>query len=268
VEPGCGEEGRPIDGGGGLLTGANSKRPAWYLELPLLVVGYVAFGLARGRIDRGEELATGNALIVQSLEQHLHLAVENQLNHAMLAHPFAIYLTGYFYRLCLIAVPVILIWLYVSRPGHYRYLRTVLVVMTLLDLPLVWLFPVSPPRFAQNGIVDYVASQDILGGGALRDPQSGLNLFAAMPSMHIAWTSWCAYAVWSVLRQRSPRVAWVAWLYPILAAIDVVATGNHYVLDIVGGVTLLALAIGLTGWMTNRGWSFAGAGSTTPPAGP
>jgi membrane-associated phospholipid phosphatase len=243
----------------GMSFSAQQKRPAWYLEVPLLLVGYLVFGFVRGRIDRGEQLATGNALIVQGIEQNLHLAVENPINQAMLGHPFAIYLTGYFYRLCLIAVPIVLVWLYVSWPGYYRYLRTVLVVATLLDLPLVWIFPESPPRFAQDGIVDYVATFDILGGGSLRDPQSGLNLLAAMPSMHIAWTSWCAYAVWSVLRQRRPRSAWLAWLYPVLAAFDVMATGHHYVLDILGGVAVLAMAIGVTRWLANRRWSFAGA---------
>lgn len=49
----------------------------------------------------------------------------------------AIYLTGYFYRRVPIAVPAILVWLYVSRPARYRYLRTVLVITTILDLPLV-----------------------------------------------------------------------------------------------------------------------------------
>ena len=92
------------------LPGRQLKRPAWYLEIPLLVVGYLAFGLARGRIDRGEQLATGNAQIIQGLEQHLHIAVETPLNQAILAYPFAIHLTGYFYRLCVIAVPVILVW--------------------------------------------------------------------------------------------------------------------------------------------------------------
>jgi membrane-associated phospholipid phosphatase len=249
-------------------AGANLKRAAWYLEAPLLLIGYLVFGLARGGIDRGDQLATGNALLVQGLEQNLHIAVENSINEAMLAHPVAIYPAGYFYRLCLIAVPVVLIWLYASAPGHYRYLRTVLVVTTLLDLPLVWIFPESPPRFAQDGIVDDVATYDILGGESLRNPQSGLNLFAAMPSMHIAWTSWCAYAVWTVLRRRGSRGVWVAWLYPVITAIDVVATGHHYVLDILGGIAVLAIAIALTRWMVSRTWSFAGAGSATPSAGP
>ncbi|WP_028921157.1 phosphatase PAP2 family protein [Pseudonocardia acaciae] len=225
-----------------MLTG----RPPWYLEAPLLVGGYLAFGLARAEIDRGEPTATSNAVLVQSLEQTLRIAVEHPLNHAMLAHPAAIHLTGYFYRLCVIAVPATLIWLYFRWPARYGHLRTVLVMTMLLDLPLVWLFPESPPRFAQDGIVDYMATHDILYGAASRAPRPGVNLLAAMPSMHIAWTTWCAYAAWSVLRRSAPRAAWLAWLFPFLAAFVVLATGHHYVLDILAGMALVALTIRLS----------------------
>lgn len=84
----------------------------------------------------------------------LHIMVKCPLNHAMLEYPAAIYLTDYFYRLCIIAVPAILVWLYVSWPARSRYPRNVLVVLTLLDLPLVWLFPESPPQFAQTGTAE------------------------------------------------------------------------------------------------------------------
>ncbi len=227
---------------------ADRGRPVWFVEALLLVGGYVVFGVVRAAIDRGNPAATDNARFVQMLERTFRLAVEYPFNHAMLAHPIAVYGTGYFYRLCVLAVPAVLVWLYVRHPGRYRYLRTVLVVATLIDLPLVWLFPESPPRFAQHGIVDYVADFDILGGASLRDPHSGVNLLAAMPSMHIAWTSWSAYAVFLSVRWRHPRAAWLAWLFPLLTAFVVLATGNHYVLDIAGGVAVLAVAIALTTW--------------------
>lgn len=238
-------------------------RPAWYREAPLLIGGYIAFGLVRAAIDRGDPAATNNALLVQRLEQTLQIAVEYPLNQAMLGHPAAIYLTGYFYRLSVLAVPAILIWLYLSRSEHYRRLRTVLVVMMLLDLAIVWLFPEAPPRFAQNGIVDYMATYDILGGAGSRTPHWTANLLAAMPSMHIAWTTWCAYAAWSVLRQRSPRAAWLVWLFPLLTAFVVLVTGHHYVLDILAGMTLVAIANLLTRWLTRRRRA-----ATAQPSGP
>ena len=229
------------------------ERPAWYLELTLLVGGYLAFGLARAGVDRGDPAATNNSFFVQRFEQVLHIAIEYPLNHSVLAHPVAINVTGYFYRLCLLAVPAILVWLYLRWPARYRYLRTVLVVTTLIDLPLVWLFPESPPRFASSGIVDYMATHDILGGVSSRIPRPGVNLLAAMPSMHVAWTTWCAYAVWSVLRLRRPRAAWLAWLFPLLTAVVVLVTGHHYVLDILGGVAVVAIAVQATRWMARRG---------------
>jgi PAP2 superfamily len=64
--------------------------------------------------------------------------------------------------------------------------------------------------------------------------------------MHVAWTTWCAYAVWSVLRQHSPRVAWLAWVFPCLTAFVVLATGHHYVLDTLAGAALVAFTVHLT----------------------
>lgn len=228
------------------------KRSKWYLEVLLMVGGYLAFGLARAAVDRGDPTATSNALQVQRLEQILHIAIEGPLNQAMLAHPTAIHLTGYFYRLSVLAVPVILIWLYITRRSQYGHLRTVLVVMMALDILLVWLYPEAPPRFAQPGIVDYMATYDILGGAASRVPRPGVNLLAAMPSMHVAWTAWCACAVWSALRHQAPRAAWLAWLYPLLTAFIVLVTGHHYVLDILASAALVALSIGLTRWAARR----------------
>jgi membrane-associated phospholipid phosphatase len=233
-------------------SGLQRERPRWYLEVAPLVGGYFLFGLIRAAIDRGDPAATNNAVLVQRLEQALHIAIEHPLNRAMLDYPIAIYTTGYFYRLSLLAVPVILIWLYVSRPARYRRLRTVLVVTTLLDLPLVWLYPEAPPRFALNGIVDYMATYDILFSAASRVPRPGVNLLAAMPSMHVAWTTWCGYAVWSALRQRSPRGAWLAWLFPLLTAFVVLVTGHHYVLDILAGMAVVAIAVQLARWMAHR----------------
>lgn len=220
--------------------------PRWYLEFPLLVAGYLLFGLVRAAIDPGTPAATETAELVHRLEQALGVDVEYSLNHALLGHPAAIYLTGYFYRLCVLAVPAVLVWIYLSRPERYGRLRTVLVVITLLDLLFVWLVPESPPRLALEGVVDHMADHDILGAAATRTPSQTLNISGAMPSMHVAWTTWCAYAAFSVLRQRFPRAAWLVWLFPALVAFVVLVTGHHYVLDIVAGVALLAAVAWLT----------------------
>ena len=64
-----------------------------------------------------------------------------------------------------------------------------------------------------------------------------------MPSLHVGLSLWCAYAVWSVLRVEHPRQALLWWMFPLLMAADVLATGNHYVLDVAGSIVLLAVSI-------------------------
>lgn len=223
----------------------SSAVPRWYLEFPLLVAGYLVFGLVRAAIDPGVAVATTTSEFVHGLEHALGIDVEYSLNHALVGHPAAIYVTGYFYRLCVLAVPAILIWICLTRPERYGRLRTVLVVMTLLDLLFVWLVPESPPRLAQPGIVDHMADHDILGSAATRAPSETVNVSGAMPSMHVAWTTWCAYVAFSTLRTRHPRAAWLVWLFPTLVAFVVLVTGHHYVLDILAGIALFAAVTAL-----------------------
>jgi hypothetical protein len=57
--------------------------------------------------------------------------------------------------------------------------------------------------------------------------------------------------VWSALRGTHPRLALSSWLFPLFMAADVLATGNHYVLDIAGSIALLTAAV-LAAWMWGR----------------
>ena len=60
--------------------------------------------------------------------------------------------------------------------------------------------------------------------------------FAAMPSLHLAWAMWVAIVAFAMLRGKAQR-GWV-FLYPVMTTVAVIATGNHYVLDVVAGVAL------------------------------
>lgn len=92
-------------------------------------------------------------------------------------------------------------------------------------------------------MVDVVAAYSPIGSHAGSATTAGQNL-TAMPSNHVALAAWCAFAVWSALRVSHPRAAWAAWLYPFAMTAVVLATGNHYVLDVVGSAVLLVASIG------------------------
>jgi membrane-associated phospholipid phosphatase len=64
------------------------------------------------------------------------------------------------------------------------------------------------------------------------------NQYAAMPSLHIGWASWCAFAIWPLARRKWIRAA--VLLYPALTLFCIVVTGNHFWLDGIGGILALA----------------------------
>jgi PAP2 superfamily len=149
----------------------------------------------------------------------------------------------YYHRSYYAVIVGVLLWVYVRHADIYVKVRRTLVAMAALVLPVFWALPMSPPRFALPGVVDIVADHDILGGQASREIGNGQNHYSAMPSLHVGWSLWCAYAVWSALRASHPRLALLSWVFPLGMAADVLTTGNHYVLDVAGSAVLLIVSI-------------------------
>jgi membrane-associated phospholipid phosphatase len=105
------------------------------------------------------------------------------------------------------------------------------------------IYPTAPPRmFAGFGFEDVLAQSSALNHG------SGLvelasNPYAAMPSLHAADALIAGVTLAYVCRNRIAKVAWALW--PAWVSFSVMATANHFWLDVVAGVgvALIALAI-------------------------
>lgn len=191
--------------------------------------------------------ATANALALQSVERALHLDIALAANAWLTDHPALIQPAVYYYRSYYAVIIGTLIWVFVRHAEVYVRVRRTMLAMAVIVLPVFWALPMAPPRLALPGVVDIVAAHDILGGHA-GDVDSGRNLYSAMPSLHVGWSAWCAYAVWSALRGRHPRLALSAWLFPLVMVAVVLTTGNHYVLDVVGSAVLLVVSIAAASW--------------------
>ena len=72
-----------------------------------------------------------------------------------------------------------------------------------------------------------------------------------MPSVHCAWALWCACAL--VPRLKSTWAKVVAALYPVCTVIVIVITGNHFVLDAVGGFGVLGIGYLIARAITKAG---------------
>jgi hypothetical protein len=186
--------------------------------------------------------ALAHARGILGLERSLGISPERALDHWLALHrTLALIASDYYDNAHFVVTLGLLGWLWWRRAALYRPLRNVLVLVNLLAFLVFWLFPVAPPRMLP-GFTDVVAASGAFGSWHSGALASHANQLAAMPSLHMAWALWCTLAIWRASRRVLVRV--LAVLYPCVTALAVLATGNHYVLDILAGaLTLLASAL-------------------------
>lgn len=219
-------------------------RRHWWIEVLTVLVGYQIYQWTRGVAPHHPGEAKSNGLAIWHAEQWLHLDPEPWLNHTLeTVRPLAV-VAGYYYLALNFFVPIgLLIWLYRRRPVEYGPLRWMLGIMTMVSLVCFWLVPVSPPRFVVAGMTDTVATSHLIGAAYQGEIAPHANLYAAMPSLHVAWASWCALVALRACRRLWVRALFCA--YPVVTTVDILATANHYLADAVGGAVVLGMAYGL-----------------------
>ena len=101
----------------------------------------------------------------------------------------------------------------------------------------------TPADCVRAGLLGGLADQADLVVSGINHGANLINTagdqYASMPSLHVAWAVWCALALYPVVRPWALRVLVVA--YPLMTALVVVATGNHFFLDAVAGAVLACL---------------------------
>jgi hypothetical protein len=211
----------------------------------IIPVGLLLWGLdAVDRFRAGAALAgLRNALVVVVINRQLGGAVAESMNDWLVVHPAAGAAAAWFYvalqSTVTAAVGFLLIW---RRVPTFSLHRNALIACNLIGLVVFWLYPVAPPRMLP-GYHDITAATIPLFSSVLESKAA--DQFASLPSLHVAWSLWVAVACGALLRWPLLRAA--AWLYPAATSVDVLATANHYLLDVITapGVVLLAYAIAL-----------------------
>ncbi len=141
---------------------------------------------------------------------------------------------------------------YIKDRPKYFYYRNVVLLSFVFALIIFATFPLAPPRFfPEYGFVDTIRSLGPswwLGPSwyGNRDTIVYFNAFAAMPSLHFGWT--ILFCV-TFLSTKSTVLRVVGPIYPILTFFAITVTGNHYILDAVGGV-----AIAVASLLTHEGF--------------
>jgi hypothetical protein len=241
-----------------LLTNKN-KSPFPSIRLRQLITGmapmvllYFLYTVVRFLVkDRGPVEGIRNAYDILDLERQLGLNWEVGLQNFLLPHSWLVVAANWYYVAGFL--PVILVSASIAALLDYErfiWWRTRFAVTLLLALVGFAIYPLAPPRMLP-GMVDtlmvygpryYGDSHGASLFNAYGRLPSMVNIYAAMPSMHMAWSIIAGALLISAFKGR-----WWAWalgvVHPALMGIAVIVTANHFLLDVVVGVLALLGAL-------------------------
>ncbi|WP_162251040.1 MULTISPECIES: phosphatase PAP2 family protein [unclassified Nocardioides] len=210
----------------------------WIFKQAILVVsGVGAYFGVRGATEGSVDAAIQHAHLIVEWEQALGIYVEKTLQapfteSALLATLANwVYIWGHW--------PVIgatMLWTGIWHRAVFLRLRDAMLVSGLLGMTIFVFYPVAPPRLAGLGFMDSVSERSL--SYRVLQPPAFVDQYAAMPSLHAGWDLLIGIAIISASSSVALRAFGLAM--PVLMAVAVVVTGNHFILDVAAGL-LLAL---------------------------
>ncbi len=197
------------------------------------LAGTLAHHSAAGAVGRGERIL--------EIERTLHIATEHGTQDLVLPHSLltqlcnGFYVYGHFNGLI-----IFLGWIFWRHRSLYPSVRMSVVLVTASCF-LLHLVKVAPPRLLPGGgFVDTAAryGQSVYGPTTVEVADQ----LSAFPSVHVGWAAIVAWWSW----RASPwRWGWVGVAHFLATSFVVVATANHYWLDGIAAMGILAVALAL-----------------------
>jgi len=210
-------------------------------QFGLFLVVYEGYQLVRGIADGRQAVAMANGLHVIHLERSLGAFFEPGFQQAFITHQWLIEVANWMYFNSHFVVTIsFLAWLYLFRNENFNFVRNMFIVAMVLALMGYALFPTAPPRmFPGAGFTDTIhvftnMNQDSSFASVLVNP------YAAVPSMHIAFSLMVAVAAINLVRSAWARILWS--IYPLSVFFVIVVTANHFWFDAACGAMVACLA--------------------------
>ena len=227
------------------MTEPRTSRLRWWRELLYILAFYSVYTLIRntqGSASVSAGKAFANARRIVDWERALGVYHEESIQDAFLGAEWFISFWNVFYGTAHFVVTVgALVLMFRTMKDRYPLWRNTLAFTTALALIGFATFPLMPPRLMPPDY-GYVDTLRVIGGlwsfdsGAM---QKVSNQYAAMPSLHFAWSTWCALVLYPAMKHRWSRILTAS--YPWLTLFAIVVTANHFVLDAVGGAVVLGV---------------------------
>jgi membrane-associated phospholipid phosphatase len=201
-----------------------------------------AYQVARGLADRNPPKAFDNGLHVIGIERHANALFEVTLQRLVDgSQVLATAASWTYWNSEFTVLGLALLWVYLRRNEAFVNFRNSILLANVIGLIGYVLLPTAPPRmFPDLGFSDTLSNFGELnhGSGVI---EFAANPYAAMPSLHAADALIVGLVLASVCRSKVAKVLWLLW--PAWVWFSVMATGNHFWLDVVAGVIVAAIAL-------------------------
>ena len=204
-----------------------------------MALGVFLYFRIRNLTEGSRDLAVAHARDLVTLEENLRIDIEHAVQAPVTAsaglETFAnwIYIWGHW--------PIIIatmLWLSWQHRHVFLRLRDAMMISGALGMLVFMTYPVAPPRLIPLGLVDTVTENS--SAYRVFQPPQFANQYAALPSLHAGWDLLVGIAIATAATTVALRV--VGYLMPVLMMLSVVATANHYVIDVIAGIALVLLA--------------------------
>lgn len=209
-------------------------------EVPLVAAAILLYFSVRNLTAGSAAPATGNARRLLDLERALDVDWERAVQSVIAGRDTLVTLANWVYIWG--HWPVVLttaVALFLFRRDRYYLLRNAIFVSGTIGFLVFALFPVAPPRLLDLGLVDTVTEQSH-AYRALQPP--GLtNQYAALPSLHFGWNLLVGIVLFRTSTLVVIRLFAVA--SPLTMGYAVVATANHFVIDVVAGAAVVLVGL-------------------------
>lgn len=214
--------------------------PRGYLDFArqlLIWLGfYFGYLAVRGLVDRNPAKAFVNGLGVIGFEQRTmhHLWEQTAQRIADSSHVLLTAAAWTYWNSEFTVIGITLLFVYLRRHELFAPFRNSILLANMIGLIGYILVPTAPPwMFASYGFVDGVNHSS--GIGAMANP------YAAMPSLHAADALIVGYFLFKASRHWWSKALWACW--PAWVWFCVMATANHYLLDVVAGIGVALVAL-------------------------
>jgi hypothetical protein len=218
--------------------------PTFARDFALVISVLLVYFLVRGQAPAHEEFAMRVTRYLIDFEKDTETFWEPQVQAVSIKLHAIQELANFVYAY--MHFPVLAVvggWLWFRGRQRFLFMRNVMFISMVIGLVFYYTLPAAPPRLLALHGYNLGFVDTVFGGNtavSYAQPSLILNEYAAIPSFHFGWIALASAAIWVNTTNRWLRV--VAIFISAIMSWAIVASANHFFVDMVMGAAVVALS--------------------------